>query len=75
MLNELAEPLTNQVKFVKVDIDESGKLAERFGVEAVPTLVFFRDGKVVDKVVGVPEKGTLQGKLNAFGRWRWRKRR
>ena len=66
MLNELAAPLTNQVRFVKVDIDQSGKLAERFGVEAVPTLVFFRDGKVVDRVVGVPAKGTLQGKLNAL---------
>lgn len=63
LLNELAAPLTNRVAFVKVDIDQSAKLAERYGVQAVPTLVFFRDGQVVDRMVGLPAKAELKARL------------
>ncbi len=63
MLNELAGPVTNRVKFVKVDIDQSSKLAGTFNVEAVPTLLFFHNGKVVDKIIGLPPKESLERKL------------
>jgi len=63
MLDNLAEPLTNRVKFLKIDVDQSAKLAGQFAVEGVPTLIFFKDGKVVDKMVGLPAKDALKRKL------------
>jgi thioredoxin 1 len=66
MLDNLAGSLTNKVKFIKVDVDQSSKLAAKFGVEGVPTLIFFRDGKVVDKIVGLPARAVLKEKLEAL---------
>ena len=66
MLDNLAEPLTNRIKFLKVDVDQSAKLAARFGVEGVPTLLFFKDGQVVDKMVGLPTKDALQRRLESL---------
>jgi thioredoxin 1 len=47
-------------------VDQSPKLAEQFGVEGVPTIVFFKDGKVVDKMVGLPPREVLQRKLESL---------
>jgi thioredoxin 1 len=63
ILDNLAGPLTNRVKFLKVDVDRSANLAKHFEVDGVPTLIFFKDGKVVDKLVGLPTSEALKGKL------------
>ena len=67
MLDELAGPRTNQIRFLKVDVDQSAQLAERFGVQGVPTLVFFRNGKEVDRLVGLPAKKALEQRLDSLG--------
>ena len=66
MLDSLAQPLTNQVKFLKVDIDQSAKLAQRFAVEGVPTLIFFQNGQAVDRMVGLPTRAELRKKLESL---------
>ena|ERR1017187_4489407 len=66
MLDELAGPLTNRVKFLKVDVDRSAKLAGQFGIDGVPTLLFFKDGKVVGKLVGLPARDALQSRLESL---------
>ena len=66
MLDELAGPLTNKVKFVKVNLDEASKLADQFEIEGVPTLLFFKDGKLLDRVVGLPARDQLKSRLDAF---------
>ena len=43
----------DQLKIVKVNVDEEGELAMTFGVQSIPTLLFYKDGKVVDKAIGV----------------------
>ena len=48
---------------VKVDIDASPDLAQRFGVMSVPTLAVFKDGKLVNQVVGVQPKPAIMGLL------------
>lgn len=63
MLDELAAPFTNQIRFFKVNIDEAPELAQRFGIQGVPTLVFFRDGKPVDRLMGVPSADALKARL------------
>jgi len=57
---EAAKDLPN-VRFVKVNIDESQAKAQEYGVMSVPTLLVFRNGKVVDQAVGAVPKETLKG--------------
>jgi thioredoxin 1 len=59
LLGELAAELEGSVDFWKVDVDRSQQLAIRFGVQAVPTLLFLKSGRVVDRLVGLPPKQAL----------------
>lgn len=68
MLDELAGPLTNNVKFVKINVDEATALAQRLEIQGVPTLVFFKNGNVVDSLVGLPSTEALKMRLEAFAR-------
>ena len=68
MLATVFESVSEEVrdaKFVKVDIDESLELAQKFGISTVPTMMIFKDGKVVDKLVGFMPKESLKSKVEA----------
>jgi len=56
ILAEFAKKLPH-VTFLKVDVDELKSVAEDWAVEAMPTFVFLKEGKLVDKVVGADKKG------------------
>ena len=66
VLDELAGPLTNQINFLKVDVDQCPELARRFVVEGVPTIVFLRNGKEVDRQVGFSSKDALRAHLKSL---------
>ena len=59
MLAPVLEELSQQVKVVKVDVDENPQLAIAFQVASIPTVIAFRDGKAVNQSVGVVPKETL----------------
>ena len=59
-LEELAEELAGRVRVAKVDVDDNGDLASRFGILSVPTLMVFRAGKVVDQLVGAVPKEQIR---------------
>lgn len=63
IVDKLATEFKGKVNVGKVDIDEDPDLAGQFGVMAVPTLVFFKDGKVVDQHAGLLPEGTLRQRL------------
>jgi thioredoxin len=63
VLDPLAERYAGRVRFLKVDIDEAPEIAEAFGVSAVPTLVFFSRGEVVDQVVGLAPPQALAARI------------
>lgn len=68
MLSPIVEELaaeTPDVKFGKVNVDEQPMLAMRFRVDAIPTLVFIRDGKPVNQSVGLVQKEQLQAMIRA----------
>ena len=67
ILDDLAKEQTGKVKIGKVNVDESPKLATQFSVRSIPMLVFFKDGKAVDTVVGVQSKDALAKRLAALG--------
>ena len=58
-VDQLAEEYAGRVKVAKLDTDANPRTMTRFGVRSIPTLLFFRDGQVVDRVVGALPKGQL----------------
>jgi thioredoxin len=68
MLDELATALAGRVRVAKLDVDESPRTAERFGVEGIPTLLLLDRGREVDRIVGVPPRDDLARRIDrAFG--------
>ena len=59
ILEELAESVDGQTKIAKLNVDEAETVAERFGVQAIPTLLLFKDGNEVQRFIGVQSKETL----------------
>lgn len=59
MLAPVLEELSQQVKVVKVDVDENPQLAMAFQVSSIPTVISFQNGKALKKSVGVTSKETL----------------
>lgn len=53
----------DQLKIAKVNVDDEGELAMTFGVQSIPTLLFYKDGKVVDKAIGVRDAATIKKAL------------
>lgn len=51
------------VKIIKVDTDQQQEIASKYGVTAIPTMVFLKDGKEIDRLVGLAPMGLLQEKF------------
>jgi thioredoxin 2 len=64
VLVQLAEERAGAVKLVKVDVDKAPKLAQRFGVQAVPTLMVLRDGEVIARQAGAAPANVLRDWLD-----------
>lgn len=60
VLEELDQEIGDQVKIVKLNVDDNPETASRFGVMSIPTLILFKDGEPVDKVVGFTSKDGLK---------------
>jgi sulfoxide reductase catalytic subunit YedY len=67
ILEQLATEKGDAVKIGKVNVDDSPDLAAQFGVRSIPMLVFFKDGKQVDSVVGVQSKDALIKRVEPTG--------
>ena len=65
VVEELAGELEGQATIGKVDVDANPELTARFGVRSIPTLLIFKGGQIVDKVVGAVPKSVLAQKLQA----------
>jgi thioredoxin 1 len=66
MLDRLAASFTNNIKFVKVNLDEAPELAQKYSVEAIPTLLFFKRGELTDRMLGLQDEMVLKAKLATF---------
>lgn len=63
IIEEIAKEYSPRIKIGKVDVDQSPKTATQYGVMSIPTLMFFKDGKVMDQIVGVLGKTELKKKI------------
>ena len=63
VLEQLATEYEGKVKVTKLDVDSNIRTATRFNVRSIPTILFFKDGKLVDQVVGAVPKAQLDAKF------------
>ncbi|MDR2123333.1 MAG: thioredoxin [Flavobacteriaceae bacterium] len=66
IVEELSEEFKGKVKVAKIDIDTNQEVSVEYGIRNIPTLLFFKNGQVVDKVVGVQSKEKLAEKMQAL---------
>ena len=59
ILAELAKELNEKIKVIKVNVDDNESLAVKYGIAAIPTLILFKDGKAVEKTVGLSDREEL----------------
>ncbi|MEM8549483.1 MAG: thioredoxin [Verrucomicrobiota bacterium] len=65
ILEELADEMDGKVSICKVDVDNNSELAGKFNIRAIPTMLLFKGGEVVDQIVGMTSKADLTTKLEA----------
>ncbi len=64
VLEEIDAEMGDQVQIVKIDVDENQATAAEYGVMSIPTLILFKDGEIVDKVIGFRPKEALMEVIN-----------
>lgn len=63
ILEEIAREYQGKIKVGKLNVDENSTIAGQYHIMGIPTLLFFRSGKLVDKVVGIVPRKTLDDKI------------
>ena len=65
LLDEVEAEMADKVEVVKVNVDDADEIAMRFRIMSIPTLLFFKNGAMVDRSVGAMPKSALVEKINA----------
>ena len=63
VVEQLARDYAGRVTMAKLDVDSNPEAVTRFGVRSIPSILFFRDGAVIDQVVGAVPRATLEQRL------------
>jgi thioredoxin 1 len=63
-VEKISEEYGSKAKVVKINIDDSPSIASKYSVMSIPTLLFFKEGKVADQVIGVVGKEKISAKLD-----------
>ena len=66
IIEELAGEFGDKIKFAKCNVDDSPVSPGKFGIKAIPTLIFFKQGKVVEQITGMVAKSKLQQTINGI---------
>jgi len=66
IIEELAKQYAGKVLFGKLNVDENPLMAMRYGIMGIPTLLFFKNGELVDRIVGAIPKQMLEQKIKSF---------
>ena len=66
VIEELAEEYEGRAKIAEVNTDEEQDLAIKFGIRSIPSILFFKDGQIVDQMVGAASKQAFAEKLDAL---------
>ncbi|MDW8052878.1 MAG: thioredoxin [Armatimonadota bacterium] len=63
VVEELAHQYADKLKVLKVDVDQEPQLAAQYGIMSIPTLLLFKDGRVVEQIVGAMPKGAIEQRI------------
>lgn len=63
-IEQLSSEYEGRVKFVKVNVDNNGELAERYNIVSIPTLSIFKDGKIIAQKIGAAAKGSIKNMID-----------
>ena len=66
IVEELAKEYDGKIAVGKCDVEENDELAAEYGIRNIPTIIYMKNGEIVDKVVGAAPKATLEEKLKAL---------
>lgn len=66
VVDELSTEMQGKAKVFKVDVDKSSDIAQKYKIMGVPTVIIFKNGTAVDKMVGFQPKGVLKSKLEQY---------
>jgi thioredoxin 1 len=66
MISTLKEEYNGKINVVKIDVDSNPQLAIEYNIRSIPTLMFFKNGNVIDTIKGTATKSALQEKLNSL---------
>ena len=66
VIEELAKTYGEQIKFTKCNVDDNPVTPGKFGIKAIPTLIFFKQGKVVDQITGMVAKSKLEDTIKSI---------
>ena len=66
IIDELATEYEGKVTIGKMDVDNNNDVVAQFGIRNIPTVLFFKDGKLVDKQVGAAQKSAFVAKIDAL---------
>ena len=64
IIDQIALENAGKLKVAKVDVDSNPVLAQRYGIQSIPSLLFFKNGKLVDQIVGAVPKSEIQNKID-----------
>ena len=63
-INDLASVFGDRIKFTKCNVDDNPVTPGKYGIKAIPTLIFFKDGQVVEQITGMVAKSKLEEAIN-----------
>ncbi|MCR5679475.1 MAG: thioredoxin [Prevotella sp.] len=66
IISEMAEKYDGRIAVGKCDVEDDGDLAEQFGIRNIPTILFFKNGELVDKIVGAMNKQKFEEKFESL---------
>ena len=66
VIEELAEEFEGKANICKVNTDEEQDLAVKYGIRSIPTIIFMKDGEIVDQMVGASSKQAFTDKINSL---------
>jgi len=66
ILEQISEEMKDSVKVRKVNVDENQSTAAEFGIRSIPTIILFKDGKMVEQLIGVRPKEEIKKVINNY---------
>ena len=66
IIEQLAKEYSGKIVFAKINVDENPQIPNRFGIQSIPTMIIFKNGEVVDRIIGAVSKVQIENNLKMY---------